>query len=90
MFCGEYNMPYTYKLTGGHIAEGNETNQWMDEEGRRTSPQALTLEDEIQQLRTRMEEIFLVEKSFTSDIVIEISSLLDLKINEFMKSQKVK
>ncbi len=37
-----------------------------------------------------MEEIFLEEKSFTSDIVIEISSLLDLKINEFMKSQKSK
>lgn len=88
MFCGEYNMPY--KMIGGHIAEGNATNQWMDDEGRTISPQALTLEDEIQLLRTRMEEIFLVEKSFTSDIVIEISSLLDLKINEFMKSQKAK
>lgn len=87
MFCGEYNMPYE---TGGYIAEGSETNQWMDEEGRTISPQALTLEDEIQLLRARMEEIFLVEKSFTSEIVIEISSLLDLKINEFMKSQKAK
>ncbi|GAA0133537.1 hypothetical protein YSY43_03770 [Paenibacillus sp. YSY-4.3] len=88
MFCGEYNMPY--EKMSGHIAEGNVTNQWMDEKGRKISPQALTLEDEIQLLRTRMEEIFLEEKSFTSDIVIEISSLLDLKINEFMKSQKAK
>ncbi|MNJ50713.1 hypothetical protein D3C77_459960 [compost metagenome] len=87
MFCGEYNMPYEII---GHIAEGNETNQWMNKESRTISPQAVTLEDEIQLLRTKMEEIFLEEKSFTSDIVIEISSLLDLKINEFMKSQKEK
>nr|WP_246021452.1 aspartyl-phosphate phosphatase Spo0E family protein [Paenibacillus lentus] len=77
-------------MIGGHITEGSATNQWIDDEGQTISPQALTLEDEIQLLRTRMEEIFLVEKSFTSDIVIEISSLLDLKINEFMKSQKAK
>jgi len=88
LFCGEYNMPF--EKIGGHIAEGNATNQWMDEKGRMISPQAMTLEDEIQLLRARMEEIFLEEKSFTSDIVIEISSLLDLKINEFMKSQKAK
>ncbi|WP_019638428.1 aspartyl-phosphate phosphatase Spo0E family protein [Paenibacillus fonticola] len=87
MFCGEYNMPYE---TSGHIAEGSETNQWMDGGSRTTSPQAVTLEDEIQLLRTKMEEIFLEEKCFTSDIVIEISSLLDLKINEFMKSQRAK
>lgn len=84
MRCGEYNLPF--ELTGYMIAEGKNSNHWMDEEDRATSPQALTLEDEIHQLRCKMEKIFLEEKSFTSDIVIEISSLLDLKINEFMKN----
>lgn len=45
----------------------------------------LSLEDEIRILRSKMEQLFLQEKSFTSDNVIEISSLLDLKINEYMK-----
>lgn len=45
----------------------------------------LSLEDEIRVLRNKMEQLFLQEKSFTSDNVIEISSMLDLKINEYMK-----
>ncbi|WP_397386761.1 aspartyl-phosphate phosphatase Spo0E family protein [Paenibacillus sp. MMS20-IR301] len=50
----------------------------------------LSLEDEIQDLRSRMEQLFMQEKSFTSDNVIEISSLLDLKINEYMKGRRRK
>ncbi len=45
----------------------------------------LSLEDEIRTLRSRMEQLFVQENSFTSAKVIEISSLLDLKINEYMK-----
>ncbi len=45
----------------------------------------LSLEDEIRVLRGKMEQLFIQEKSFTSANVIEISSLLDLKINEYMK-----
>nr|WP_306433068.1 MULTISPECIES: aspartyl-phosphate phosphatase Spo0E family protein [unclassified Paenibacillus] len=52
----------------------------------KASSRNLSLEDEIHILRSKMERIFLEEKSFTSDIVIEISSLLDLKINEYMKT----
>ncbi|MEK8212305.1 MULTISPECIES: aspartyl-phosphate phosphatase Spo0E family protein [unclassified Paenibacillus] len=51
------------------------------------STRKLSLEDEIQALRSRMEQLFMQEKSFTSDIVIEISSLLDLKINEYMRGR---
>lgn len=47
----------------------------------------LSLEDEIQMLRSRMEQLFMQEKSFTSDNVIAISSLLDLKINEYMRGR---
>lgn len=45
----------------------------------------ISLEDEIVILRSRMEQLFLQENSFTAANVIEISSLLDLKINEYMK-----
>jgi hypothetical protein len=51
------------------------------------SARRLSLEDEIRILRSRMEQLFLQENSFTSDNVIEISSLLDLKINEYMKGR---
>lgn len=88
MGCGEYNL--VYDMTGLLIAEDNESNEWMVEASRKTSPQAVTLEDEIHILRNRMEKMFLQEKSFTSDIVIEISRLLDLKINEFMKKRSKK
>ncbi|MCM3038863.1 aspartyl-phosphate phosphatase Spo0E family protein [Paenibacillus motobuensis] len=88
MGCGEYNL--VYDMAGLLIAEDNESNKWMVEASRKTSPQAVTLEDEIHILRNRMEKMFLQEKSFTSDIVIEISRLLDLKINEFMKKRSKK
>jgi len=81
---GEYNMPYNNAL----CADGRVMSPWMDQEERPHSPQAVTLEDEIHLLRSKMERLFLQEKSFTSDIVIEISSLLDLKINEFMKTMR--
>lgn len=45
----------------------------------------LSLEEEIQILRGKMEQLFVQEKSFTAANVIEISSMLDLKINEYMK-----
>ncbi|WP_342454306.1 aspartyl-phosphate phosphatase Spo0E family protein [Paenibacillus sediminis] len=59
------------------------TNKWLTKAKDRA--RVVSLEDEIQLLRQKMEITFLQEKSFTSDIVIEISSLLDLKINEYMK-----
>ncbi len=86
MGCGEYNLPY--ELAGIVSATGNESNQWIDEISRGTSPQAVSLEDEIHLLRSKMEKLFQQENSFTSDIVIEISSLLDLKINEFMRNNR--
>lgn len=50
----------------------------------------LSLEAEILSLRSRMEQLFVQEKSFTSDKVIAISSLLDLKINEYMRGRHLK
>ncbi|MCC3374873.1 aspartyl-phosphate phosphatase Spo0E family protein [Cohnella sp. REN36] len=44
-----------------------------------------SLEEEINTLRRRMTETFIREASFTSEPVMEISRLLDLKINEYMR-----
>lgn len=43
------------------------------------------LQEEIRVLRAQMEETFGRERSFTAATVIEISSQLDLKINEYMR-----
>ncbi|WP_320415478.1 aspartyl-phosphate phosphatase Spo0E family protein [Paenibacillus alvei] len=57
---------------------------------RNVSSKLLTLEYEILVLRKQMEQMFQEEQSFTAETVIEISSMLDLKINEYMKSQLMK
>ncbi|MEJ8306865.1 aspartyl-phosphate phosphatase Spo0E family protein [Saccharibacillus sacchari] len=44
----------------------------------------LFLQEEIRVLRAQMEETFGREQSFTAATVVEISSRLDLKINEYM------
>lgn len=43
------------------------------------------LEEEIHLLRTLMEKTAEDEQSFTSEMVVLISSMLDKKINEYMK-----
>lgn len=47
---------------------------------------AAALEDEIASLRRRMEEAFVQCDSLTSEPVMEISRMLDVKINEYMKA----
>jgi hypothetical protein len=46
------------------------------------------LEEEIYILRTLMEKTAEDEQSFTSEMVVQISSLLDKKINEYMKLER--
>lgn len=48
-----------------------------------SSPDSSALEDEIDRLRALMEQTADREQSLTSSKVIEISSLLDSKINEY-------
>ncbi|WP_230190810.1 MULTISPECIES: aspartyl-phosphate phosphatase Spo0E family protein [unclassified Paenibacillus] len=61
-------------------------NDLLISDANKSSSSAVTLEDEIQFLRIQMEQMVLQEQSFTSDTVIQISSLLDLKINEYMRN----
>jgi hypothetical protein len=58
--------------------------QWFYRSVKKTSPEQF-LEDEIYFLRRRMEQMFNQEQSLTSDSVIELSNLLDHKINEYMQ-----
>ncbi len=44
-----------------------------------------TLEEEINILRKKLEDIVFMENSFTSDLVVLNSRLLDEKINEYMR-----
>ncbi|MBO9608110.1 MAG: aspartyl-phosphate phosphatase Spo0E family protein [Paenibacillaceae bacterium] len=48
-----------------------------------SSPEGNALEDEIDRLRALMEQTADREQSLTSTKVIEISSMLDSKINEY-------
>ncbi|MBB3114330.1 hypothetical protein FHS18_006451 [Paenibacillus phyllosphaerae] len=43
------------------------------------------LEDEINELRQIMEQTYTEQKTFSSEVVIEISQRLDTKINEYMR-----
>ncbi|MDO7907394.1 aspartyl-phosphate phosphatase Spo0E family protein [Paenibacillus sp. JX-17] len=82
MFNAEYDRLCLSSLEAA--ADRNNTH-WRESTGDILNP-AFSLEDEIRDLRLRMEQLFQQEQSFTSEIVIEISSKLDLKINEYMKS----
>lgn len=66
----------------------NDVAKWSYK-ARKLSPSPLkSLEDEIYSLRKKMELTFVQEKSLSSDPVMEISRLLDLKINEYMKKKQ--
>lgn len=49
------------------------------------SSKMLSLEDEINLLRSIMEQTVGKEKSLKSELVVRISTMLDHKINEYMK-----
>ncbi|SMG54566.1 aspartyl-phosphate phosphatase Spo0E family protein [Paenibacillus aquistagni] len=82
MFCSD--LAFT-NLSRQVIREERHSVTWSDK-ARNVSSSLLELEQEIRVLRKQMEQMFQQEQSFTADNVIEISSLLDLKINEYMKS----
>jgi hypothetical protein len=55
---------------------------------RRISHDHVSLEDEISNLRYKMEQAVTQEKSLTSELVVQLSSMLDHKINEYMKYKR--
>lgn len=73
----------------GFVGESNLPMRWPYQVKRKSrsdaASAAASLEDEIARLRKRMEEAFLECDSLTSEMVVEISRLLDAKINEYMQ-----
>jgi len=53
-------------------------------------PTEQSLEEEIHKLRRQMEHLAMQEGSFTSEAVVELSNLLDRKINEYMNFMRKK
>ncbi|MCR8843811.1 aspartyl-phosphate phosphatase Spo0E family protein [Paenibacillus sp. SC116] len=82
MFCSDFTLNrYTHSI----FRDENDHSKWSGRT-RDVSSKLLMLEQEICLLRKQMEQMFQEEQSFTAHNVIEISSMLDIKINEYMKS----
>jgi hypothetical protein len=81
----EYQL--RHYLNVGWIREKDQQAKWFFGTKKQSST-ALSLEDEIYQLRKELEQLVLKEKSLTAPKVVEISMLLDTKINEYMKRNR--
>lgn len=77
MYCAEYSVPM---YRGLMLSENKAAWPQQPDHAR----QLITLENEIHMLRTRMEQMFIEKQSFTVEDVLEISMLLDIRINEYM------
>ncbi|MCS7460803.1 aspartyl-phosphate phosphatase Spo0E family protein [Paenibacillus doosanensis] len=71
----------------GWIRENNQQPKWIFGRKKQSSSTA-SLEEEIYNLRLKLEQLVQTEKSLTSPNVVEISMLLDQKINEYMNRSK--
>jgi plasmid maintenance system antidote protein VapI len=71
-----------------YLRENDAEQRWLMKSGKKTDPYA-HLEEEIHTLRRLLEQMVNEGRSMTSDTVIELSTILDSKINEYMiKTQK--
>ena len=85
---GPGDMEYGVGSVSGHsaVCEKSRSMRWAYRATRNPPPASTSsLEDEISNLRQIMEQAANESDSLTSDVVVEISRLLDDKINEYMK-----
>jgi hypothetical protein len=68
-----------------HLRENDSDQRWLIKTAKKSSS-ASPLEEEIYSLRCMLEQMVLEGRLMTSDAVIELSTILDSKINEYMKS----
>lgn len=71
----------------GLVREKGQQAKWNFGKKKQSSS-ALSLEEEIYQLRLKLAERVQQDKSLTSPEVVEISMMLDKKINEYMSHNK--
>jgi len=82
---------YAYRIYGnnGLIRENESGSQWAFRLSSKVSPPTSTnLEEEIYDLRIRMEQLFNSCQSLTAPDVVEASTELDNKLNEYMVGYK--
>jgi hypothetical protein len=70
-----------------HIRENHSNQRWLIMTDKNSAPDIL-LEEEIHSLRCMLERMVIEGRAMTSDAVIELSTLLDSKINEYMKNEE--
>ncbi|MDF2960884.1 MAG: Spo0E-like regulatory phosphatase [Paenibacillus sp.] len=81
----EYQLRHYLNI--GWIREKDQQAKWFFGKKKQSST-ALSLEEEIYNLRRELELLVHNEKSLTSPKVVEISMILDTKINEYMNRGK--
>lgn len=69
------------------IREREDGAKWIFGKRKKVSS-ALSLEDEIYRLRCELERLVQEGHDLTSPVVVEISTLLDKKINQYMQEHK--
>lgn len=69
------------------VRDPDAEGRWLFRKSRKSKTQ-LALEEEIHGLRSRLEQMVVEGRSMTSDDVVEVSMLLDRKINEYMSLHK--
>ncbi|TXK85540.1 aspartyl-phosphate phosphatase Spo0E family protein [Paenibacillus sp. N3.4] len=69
------------------IRENDTEQRWLTKRAKKFNSLNL-LEEEIHSLRRMLEQMVLEGKEMTSDSVVELSTILDQKINEYMNRGK--
>lgn len=69
------------------INEQDFEQRWLTKRAKKRNSLNL-LEEEIHSLRRRLEQMVLDGEEMTSESVVELSTILDLKINEYMNNWK--
>lgn len=69
------------------IREQDFGKSWLTKRAKKLNSLTL-LEEEIHSLRRRLEQMVLDGEEMTSDSVVQLSTILDQKINEYMNNGK--
>ncbi|MCD1262018.1 aspartyl-phosphate phosphatase Spo0E family protein [Paenibacillus athensensis] len=69
------------------IRETDSEPHWLFKHAKKTASRT-PLEEEIHSLRRMLEQMVVEGKEMTSDAVVELSTILDKKINEYMNKGK--
>jgi hypothetical protein len=70
-----------------HIRENESEKRWLFKHAKKSNP-LTSLEEEIDALRRKLEQMVVDGREMTSESVIELSIVLDRKINEYMNNGK--